>query len=280
MNQKKVTILVACHKPDKVYMNEVYSPIHVGRAISKCTKDMADMIGDDTGDNISEKNPSFCELTAQYWAWKNIHEVDYVGLCHYRRYFQKEITENNIDSILGDKYDVVLGPELFSKINIGERLIKATCLEDVYLFVQCLRKVSPEYYETFMAVLSGNIVSPFNMFVMKKELFDKFAEWQFDILFEMEKHAKPSGYTRMRRVYGYVSEMMLTVYVRQHHLRVKQIPIVNMLGEESKVILNYNHDCWFKKILYKLIYLRGNFSFQDEKAIQIGLRNDGIFLDF
>lgn len=40
---------------------------------------------DNEGDNISGKNPDYCELTAQYWAWKNI-DCDYYGFFHYRRY--------------------------------------------------------------------------------------------------------------------------------------------------------------------------------------------------
>lgn len=51
----KVKILVACHKPAEVYRDNVYTPIHVGRAVSKCTDKMQDMIGDDTGDNISAR---------------------------------------------------------------------------------------------------------------------------------------------------------------------------------------------------------------------------------
>ena len=119
----KVKILVACHKPDKVYSNDVYIPIHVGRAVSRFKEEMSNMIGDDTGENISEKNPYYSELTAQYWAWKNMHDVDYVGLCHYRRYFQTEFTCNNIDPILGQKGDVVLAPTLGERYNIGDRLI-------------------------------------------------------------------------------------------------------------------------------------------------------------
>ena len=78
MKDKNLKILVASHKPDRVYHDDVYTPIHVGRAISKFKNEMADMIGDDTGDNISSKNGEFCELTAIYWAWKNLKDADYI----------------------------------------------------------------------------------------------------------------------------------------------------------------------------------------------------------
>ena len=42
--------------------------------------EMAGMIGDDIGDNISVKNPQYCEMTAHYWIWKNVHEAEYVGV--------------------------------------------------------------------------------------------------------------------------------------------------------------------------------------------------------
>lgn len=80
----KVTILVCYHKDFPVYRDPAYTPIQVGRSLSAVR---LDMIGDDTGDNISAKNASFCELTAMYWAWKNLKGVDCIGLCHYRRFF-------------------------------------------------------------------------------------------------------------------------------------------------------------------------------------------------
>ena len=99
MKDKNLKILVASHKPDRVYHDDVYTPIHVGRAISKFKNEMADMIGDDTGDNISSKNGEFCELTAIYWAWKNLKDADYIGLAHYRRYFETKFTPANIEDV-------------------------------------------------------------------------------------------------------------------------------------------------------------------------------------
>ena len=81
----KVKILVACHKKDVMATQYPYEPIHVGKDLH-LDIDLG-IITDNTGDNISNKNASYCELTAMYWAWKNLKDVDVIGLCHYRRYF-------------------------------------------------------------------------------------------------------------------------------------------------------------------------------------------------
>ena len=71
-----VKILIAYHKESLLIKDDVFCPIQVGRAVSN-TK--LDMIGDNTGENISEKNPIYCEMSAVYWAWKNL-DADYIGL--------------------------------------------------------------------------------------------------------------------------------------------------------------------------------------------------------
>lgn len=80
---KEIEIFVACHKPSELPDNDYFVPIHVGAKNAKIT--LPGLQRDDEGDNISEKNPTYCELTAQYWAWKH-SQADYIGLCHYRRY--------------------------------------------------------------------------------------------------------------------------------------------------------------------------------------------------
>jgi hypothetical protein len=78
-----IKILVAHHKQGLIIKNDVYLPIHVGKDLSNLELGIQ---GDNVADNISYLNPLYCEMTAAYWGWKNIHS-DYIGLCHYRRYF-------------------------------------------------------------------------------------------------------------------------------------------------------------------------------------------------
>lgn len=273
MKNNKVIILVASHKPDKVYQDNVYTPIHVGRAISKYQEEMDWMIGDDTGDNISKKNPNYCELTAQYWAWKNLKDVQYIGLCHYRRYFETQITNENIDKLLGKKYDVILPRPIIVRHTVGSRLIQASCLEDTYIFMHVLKKLYPDYVKTAIRYLNGNKVIAFNMFVMPKHLFDQYAQWEFSILAEMEKHVHLSGYSRMRRIYGYIAEVLLPVYSIHHKWHVHYDKVVPMLGEKEKV----------NKI--RELYNKFAFFISAQKvdltcdAVKIGLKNDGIISD-
>ena len=135
MNKSK--IIVCAHKKDFVMNNELYIPLQVGKSVSKI--DLG-FLGDDTGDNISAKNPYFCELTGLYWAWKNLKDVDYIGLAHYRRYFDfmnggyvsykdadfSEMYSSYINplEVLGD-YDIILPKPSRMETSVG--LYICTC---------------------------------------------------------------------------------------------------------------------------------------------------------
>ena len=84
-NLKNIQIYVVSHSEEDIkttISNEIYTPLFVGRN----GKDNLGFLSDDQGDNISEKNPSYCELTGLYWMWKQSKE-DIIGLCYYRSYF-------------------------------------------------------------------------------------------------------------------------------------------------------------------------------------------------
>lgn len=273
---EKIKILVACHKPGPVYQDDVYTPIHVGRAISKYKDEMAEMIGDDTGENISEKNPYYCEMTAQYWAWKNLKDVEYVGFCHYRRYFDLQITKENADAIFRKK-DVILmsSPQL---ITIERFLLCMVSREEVTIFMMALKKLYPEYEQTTLDYLFGNQLYSNNMLICRKSLFDDYASWMFSILKECEKYMRPSAYTRGRRALAYLAEIFMPVYFLQHQLRIKTARITPWYGEKSKKCSIWG---WaFLKSHHFLMSCLMNKpkSFADYyyDAVMIGLKADGI----
>lgn len=222
----KLKILVACHKPGPVRQDDVFMPIHVGRAVSKYQEEMSAMIGDDTGENISEKNPQYCELTAQYWAWKNLKDVEYVGFCHYRRFF--DIKTEDIESILQKKDAVVIEFQLDHPL--WREIVQFVTLEDMTIMLMVLKKKYPEYEETILKYLNDCRFYAKNMLICRKDFFDQYAAWLFDVLFECEKYIKPSPYTRGRRALAYMGEFLLTVYLMHHRCSVESVSYTDEKG--------------------------------------------------
>lgn len=232
-NFNKIVILVATHKPDKVYQDDIYTPIHVGRAVSKYKEEMAEIIGDDTGDNISEKNPFYCELTACYWAWKNLKNIEYVGLCHYRRYFEERITVKNIDHLLNSNYDIILPSAIHLPVTLFYKF-KGLTDEDRVIFFKVMEEFYPEYYETAVDyIMNGNKDYAFNMFFCSWKIFSQMMEFVFGFLSCTEKYVKLQPYTNGRRIFGYFSEYLIPIFCLKHRLRIKEVPIISMLQSEK-----------------------------------------------
>lgn len=272
----KIKILVASHKPDKVYSDEVYTPIHVGRAISQYKEEMADMIGDDTGDNISDKNKSYCELTALYWAWKNLKDVEYIGLAHYRRYFETKFTNENIDKIF-ESCDVVLARPYLHDRCLEFKMARTLVQEDEAIFLSVLINYYPEYERTLINYLYGYKDYPFNMFVMKKVHFDKYCDFLFKILEKCETIMKPLPYTCATRRLGGIAEYLLPIYCLHNKLRIREENVVSFIGEEVKTTI-----CFLQKIKIKIlseIYAKTIPKTTKDmvlESVRIGLLNDGI----
>lgn len=276
---ENLKILVATHRPDKVYSDEVYTPIHVGRAISKFKNEMSHMIGDDTGENISNRNGAYCELTAIFWAWKNLKNVDYIGLAHYRRYFEKRFTIENIHDIFKN-YDVILAePYIHDRYN-EMKMARTLTMEDEIIFLKVFKRLYPEYEQELIDYLYGFKDYPYNMFVMKWNTFDEYCNFLFSILFECECLMNPMPYTCSNRRLGYISEYILPIFCLHHHLRIRTEPVVSFLGEKGDASKN-------KKQKIKIRLLQKIYDKHKPKCIEdmcmqsvlIGLKNDGIIIE-
>jgi len=218
-------------------------PIQVGASLTD--KRFKGMLQDDNGSNISYKNKSYCELTAQYWAWKNL-DSDYYGFCHYRRYFDfktehnseydwgiteiPEINEEAIQKFGWDEdsirqcvegYDIITAPIVHINETIYEQYANAfksfgidLKIEDLDCVLNILREKYPDYYPYAEKFFNGHKWCWANMYILKKKIFFDYCEWIFDILEEFEKRTDMSNYSvQCLRTPGHLAERLFNVYL-------------------------------------------------------------------
>jgi hypothetical protein len=237
MNTK---ILVCCHKESKLPNDEKYLPIHVGKAISK--QDLG-ILGDDSDDNISLKNSSYCELTGMYWAWKNLKDVDVIGLCHYRRFFDFHHQCEAIFPVTSfptneyDNVDLSIPDDVLSSLDDHTVIVTSPIRYNMSLYADyCCQHVSDDFSTLlnvilekkdkdlenafFKVMFQNNKLRHYNMFMMKWDLFDNYCSWLFDILEKVEQRTDISNYNPVqKRIYGYMAERLLNVYIERYSLK-------------------------------------------------------------
>lgn len=245
MGAKSVTVIIAAHKKYRMPEDDMYLPVYVG---AKGKDSIEDYQRDDEGENISELNPYFCELTGLYWAWKNVGS-DYIGLVHYRRHFS--LHPNN-----KQKWNAVLK---YAEIKHDLGKVKIFVPKKRWYYIETLyshyahthyasqldetRKIMeeryPEYVSSFDQAVNQRWGYMFNMMIAERQLFDAYCSWLFDILFELRtrigKEAEDSLDKFQGRFYGRISEIIFNVWVLEQQrsgkiktTEIKEIPLVHM----------------------------------------------------
>lgn len=208
------TVIVAAHKPYEMPKDKLYLPVHVGAA----GKEGIRYQRDDEGENISDLNPYFGELTGFYWAWKNL-KADYIGLVHYRRYFVmdgKTLEYKQIEPYLG-KIKVFTPKKRWYVIETLKSHYDHTHYPE---HLEITRKVVvekyPEYEKTIDKTLKHRWGYMFNMIILERGLLDEYCTWLFDVLFEVFKKIDCSNYTAFEKRYvGRMSELLFNVWYLQ-----------------------------------------------------------------
>ncbi|HFP7753851.1 TPA: DUF4422 domain-containing protein [Campylobacter jejuni] len=290
----KVKILVGYHKPAVLLKDDILTPIHLGRALAtQASKDgemskedfewmCENMIGDDTGDNISHLNRYFCELTGIYWAWKNYDQLgnpDYIGFYHYRRHLifdetcqlaprkwanfsptYKKISlkyKHIIDVkklINKEEYDIFI-PEIFN-IRLRKDVSVSTIVENFQtycydtsgldLLVELIKNdVKLMKYKKYDNLKSESSYFLANVFVMKKEIFFKYCDFLFYIIFkllylQLDKLNLNSDLQQKRQL-AYISEFITSIYLKKQFelkKKIKCLPISFVENTSNTTVVN------------------------------------------
>ena len=229
-------IIVATHKTYRMPDDPLYLTLHVGAALHAPLP----YPGDNTGDNISEKNQTFCEMTGLYWAWKNL-DADAIGLCHYRRYFAGKhsvfsrdkwaqiLTAEEAQDLLQSS-SVILPRKRNYYIETGySQYAHAHHEKDLTATRAILEERYSKYAAAFDSTLAITKGHRFNMFIMRRDLLDSYCTWLFDILFELEKRLDISSYSDYdKRVFGFVAERLLDIWIETNHITYTELPVLHM----------------------------------------------------
>ncbi|MCH9276634.1 DUF4422 domain-containing protein [Bifidobacterium amazonense] len=246
-DRQRIRIFVTTHKNVDKPKSAILQPVQVGLKPGSYRFPWA--FHDDDGENISDRNPRYCELTTQYWAWKNV-DADYYGFCHYRRYFDfsdTEHEENPYGEIMDDYidakavreyglddetiaravdgWDVITTrwqnlEELIDKRGTPQALWEAAPAlvdDDLARCIHILCDMHPEYREDADTFLNGNRACFCNMFIMRKAIFQDYCAWLFPILDRFERETDMTDYSReAARTPGHLSERLLNIYLMHH----------------------------------------------------------------
>lgn len=219
--------------------------------------------GDDSADNISYKNKYYSELTGIYWAWKNTNS-NIIGFCHYRRFFtakadpqfhtlkrwlyilsgmyrrrtgliytsnvkffkDKFLTSEETQDILKE-HDAILPHPRLLKTTVEEHYAHHHDINDLNILKNAIDKIYPTFINAYYEVLQNKYLYANNMFIMKKDDFEMFMKWWFDLLFEIEKNIDLNtkvGY--QERALGFIAERLLNIWIVHNSLKIKELPLI------------------------------------------------------
>lgn len=195
-------------------------PIQVGAALTD--KHLFKVLDSSGIDNISKKNRQYCELTGLYWAWRN-DESDFVGFCHYRRKFL--LTDEQIRTVIDGDADVVVTYPILNFDSVRTQYGKDHVIEDWDVFMSVIENVAPTYLDAARQVQDGIYYYAYNMFIMKRDLFDDYCEFIFPILEECEKLIGQKEDVYQNRYIGFLAERLLSIYLTKN--RQLKIAIVD-----------------------------------------------------
>ena len=203
MESSNIQVYVVSHSVDDIKdidANDIYTPLFVGRD----GRDNLGFCSDDTGDNISNKNSSYCELTGLYWMWKN-SPADIIGLVHYRRYFAKwrlgkRLERKELEEIFKD-YDIILPKKTTALLgSVYEDYDHWNYAKDLDLCEEVIGEQCPEYLDSYKRVVEGKDLYYYNMFIAPMTGYDDY----------------------QKRIYGFLTERLFDVWMDRQNLRVKE----------------------------------------------------------
>ncbi len=193
------------------------TPIQVGAAL---TSERLGILTDDIDENISERNAKYCEMTAFYWMWRNDTVADYLGLCHYRRFWVD--LDKIVEKLQTTDIDAVLPLPTLCEHSVHEDYLLKYIPKVWQPMMEVMKRRSPDYYEAAQEIFKGKIFYASNMCILRREVLDDLCEWMFPIVMEVEEIVGDIEDPYYNRYAGFCTERLITLYFlyNKHHWKI------------------------------------------------------------
>lgn len=270
-----IRIFVTTHKDVETFRSDILQPVQVGARQPR--ERLLWAYQDDNGENIADRNSQFCELTTQYWAWKNT-DAQYYGFCHYRRYFDfsadeheenpyGEVMDKRINFDSQSRYclhddeitDAVTGfdvittgikdlrkfPEHYASAYDHYKRAPYLKIEHLERIIEILKADHPDYAEDADTYLKGHETCFCNMYIMSKEYFNRYCEWLFPMLFKFADEWDTSLLSQEAlRTPGHLSERLFNIWLL-HEKRVNP----NLKHKQVQCVHFEHPECYSSPVL-------------------------------
>lgn len=258
-------IIIAAHKPYAFPADDLYLPLQVGAAGHDEILDLSTVylkdgkaygqtiMRDDMDENISDRNKGYSELTGLYWAWKNLHDADVIGLVHYRRMFTAKsrlfirgheplrcvLTEGELEVLLS-QYDILVPKKRIYAIETlyshYDHTLDGYQLDAAF---DIIKEDYPGYVEYIEPICRRRWGYMFNMMIMRRRDIEDYCSWLFSILFKLEDRLKNEGYLEglsafEARLFGRVSEILFNIWLEDKIRRGRKTGEVAVLSTEPE----------------------------------------------
>lgn len=176
---------------------------------------------DNTGENISDRNKQFCELTGLYWIWKN-SDKDIMGIEHNRRHFL--LPDDWQQRMCAAGVDVILPTPLYVHPSLAENYRARHIASDLDFVCNYVADHDPEDGEALKDFLENTpLYSPCNMLISRQEVLENLCCWLFPIIFAAAEHGGVRDDCYQNRYPGFLSERLMTYYFEKHREKYKVV---------------------------------------------------------
>ena len=206
---------------------------------------------DASGVNIAALNPAYCELTVQYWAWKNTRS-SVVGFCHYRRMMNFVIDQTwlapgnsslPLDQAMVDylaapaqlqrvqtlmqHYDLIIPRQVRTLPSIEQQYVSCVERAPWEAFLRVVKLVYSKHPGVEAYFRLAPQAPMWNMFVMRRDLFEAYCEELFLVMDAVYEQIGQPYDSYQNRYPGFLGERFLGLWMHLNRPRFCEVPMLH-----------------------------------------------------